>query len=153
MIMSYLTNLLVDDLDEDANEGNLNQFFLELFTHAEGLFVFCQSFPMVRIFLAPPNVRNRPAWYSRLRPTVIRVLHQFMQSRPPNLQLLDDFSGDLEKDGVHYSILSGINFVKSLVDQAMTLVKTAPPDTSSRYRLITLLGIYGLATMVHVHVQ
>ena len=132
VVMSYLTNLLVDGLDEDANEGSLNQFFLELFTHAEGLFVFCQSFPMVRVFLAPPNVRNRPVWYSRLRPTIIRVLHQFMQTRPPNLQLLDDFSGDLEKDGVHYSILSGINFVKAMVDQAMTLVKFQPPDPSIR---------------------
>ena len=135
VVMSYLTNLLVDHLDEDANEGCLNQFFLELFTQTEGLFVFCQSFPMVRMFLAPPNVRNRPAWYARLRPTIIRALHQFMQTRPPNLQLLDDFSGDLEKDGIHYSILSGINFVKSLVDQAMTLIKTPPPDPTTRLGL------------------
>ena len=138
VILSYLTNLLVDGLDEDANEGSLNQFFLELFTHAEGLFVFCQSFPMVRVFLAPPNVRNRPVWYSRLRPTVIRVIHQFMQTRPPNLQQLDDFSGDLEKDGIHYSIFSGINFVKSMVDQAMTLVKFQPPDPSIRYYSVYL---------------
>ena len=78
--------------------------------------------------MAPPNVRNRPLWYSRLRPTIIRVLHQFLQTRPSNLQLLDDYAGELEKDGVHYTILSGINFVKSLVDQTMVLVKSAPPD-------------------------
>ena len=128
VILSYLTNLLVDHLGEDSNEGCLNQFFLELFTQTDGLFVFCQSFPMLRVFLAPPNVRNRPLWYTRLRPTIIRVLHQFLQTRPSNLQLLDDYAGELEKDGVHYTILSGINFVKSLVDQTMVLVKSTPPD-------------------------
>ena len=72
-------------------------------------------------------------WYSRLRPTIIRVLHRFLQTKPPNLQVLDDFSGDLEKDGVHYSILSGVNFVKGLADQAVELSRVAPPDPTVRY--------------------
>lgn len=92
---------------------------------------------MVRMFIAPPNVRMRPVWYSKLRPTIIRVLHQFLRSRPPNLQILDDFAGDIDRDGIHYSILSGINFVKSLVDQSTELVKVAPPDPSARYQLLT----------------
>ena len=60
------------------------------------------------------------------------MLHRFLQSRPPNLQILDDFAGDVDKDGIHYSILSGINFVKSITDQAVELVKTACPDPSVR---------------------
>ena len=132
VILSYLTNILVDSLGEDSNEGDLNQIFLELFTHNDGLFSFCQSFPTVRVFLSPPNVRLKPTWFSRLRPSIIRVLHRFLQSRPPNLQILDDFAGDVDKDGVHYSILSGINFVKSITDQAVELVKTACPDPSVR---------------------
>ena len=92
---------------------------------------------MVRMFIAPPNVRMRPVWYSKLRPTIIRVLHQFLRSRPPNLQILDDFAGDIDRDGIHYSILSGINFVKSLVDQSTKLVKVAPPDPSARYQFLT----------------
>ena len=132
VVISYLTNIIVDTLGEDSNEGCLNQFFIDLFTQGDGLFGFCTSFPTVRIFLAPPNVRLRPMWYSRLRPTIVRVLHRFLQTRPPNLQILEDFSGDLEKDGVHYSILSGVNFVKSLADQAIELSRVAPPDPSVR---------------------
>ena len=132
VILSHLINILVDSLGEDSNEGDLNQLFIELFTQSDGLFGFCQSFPGVRIFIAPPNIRLRPMWYSRFRPTILRILHRFLQARPPNLQLLDDFSGDLEKDGIHYTILSGINFVKGLADQAVELSKVNPPDPSQR---------------------
>ena len=128
VILSFLTNIIVDTLSEDSNEASLNQLFIELFTQTNGLFSFCSTFPTVRVFLAPPNVRLRPNWYSRLRPTIIRVLHQFLQTRPPNLQLLEDYSGDLEKDGIHYNILAGINFVKGLADQVIELMKSAPPD-------------------------
>ena len=129
-MISFLTNILVDTLGEDSNEGDLNPLFIELFTQSNGLFDFCKSFPLVRVFLAPPNIRLKPMWYSRLRPTIIRVLHRFLQTRQPNLQILDDFAGDLEKDGVHYSILAGVNFVKSVADQA--LVKAAPPYPAVR---------------------
>ena len=125
--------MLIDSLSEDANEGCLTQLFIELFTQSDGLFGFCQSFPMVRMFIAPPNVRLKPMWFSKLRPTIIRLLHQFLRSRPPNLQVLDDFAGDIDRDGVHFSILSGINFVKSLVDQSVELAKVASPDPSVRY--------------------
>lgn len=128
VILSFLTNVIVDTLGEDSNEACLNQLFIELFTQSNGLFSFCSTFLTVRVFLAPPNVRLRPNWYSRLRPTIIRVLHQFLQTRPVNLQILDDYSGDLEKDGVHYNILAGINFVKGLADQVIELMKSAPPD-------------------------
>ena len=105
VIMSFLTNIIADTLDEDSNEASLNQLFIELFTQTDGLFGFCQSFPAIRVFISPPNVRLKPTWYSRLRPTIIRVFHQFLLTRPNNLQILEDFSGDLEPDGIHYSIL------------------------------------------------
>ena len=142
VILSYLTNVIVDALGEDANEGCLNQLFIEMFTHNDGLFGFCQSFPLIRVFLAPPNVRNRPLWYSRLRPTIIRVLHRFMQSRPRNLQLLDDYAGDLDQDGVHFTILSGMNFVKALADQVTELVQSAPPEVSIRFVLILIATLH-----------
>ena len=130
VIMLFLTNIIADTLDEDSNEASLNQLFIELFTQADGLFGFCQSFPAIRVFISPPNVRLKPTWYSRLRPTIIRVFHQFLLTRPNNLQILEDFSGDLEPDGIHYSILAGINFVKSLVDQASVLIKSPVPDST-----------------------
>ena len=128
VIVSFLTNVIVDSLEEEANEASLNRLFIELFTQSDGLFSFCATFPAIRVFLAPPNVRLRPSWYSKLRPTVVRVLHHFLQTRPANLQILEDFSGDLEKDGIHYNIMAGVNYVKSLADQVIELVKTAPPD-------------------------
>ena len=128
VILTYLTNLIVDELDENANEASITQLFMTLFTQSGGLFSFCQSFPHIRMFLAPPNLRTRPSWYPRLRPTIIRIFHQFLLTRPPNLQLLNDYSGSLELDGVHFSILCGINFVKGLVDQAVELLKDDPPE-------------------------
>ena len=142
IILSYLTNVIVSSLGEDSNEGCLNQLFLELFSQNNGLFAFCQSYPQVRIFLAHPNIRLQPSWYSRLRPVIIRVMHRFLQTKPPNLQILDDYSGDLEKDGVHYSILSGINFVKSLVDQAMELFRSEAPDPTVKLVLGFLLTLF-----------
>ena len=85
IILSYLTNVIVSSLGEDSNEGCLNQLFLELFSQNDGLFAFCQSYPQVRIFLAHPNIRLQPSWYSRLRPVIIRVMHRFLQTKPPNL--------------------------------------------------------------------
>ena len=128
VILTYLANLIVDELDENANEASITQLFMTLFTQSGGLFSFCQSFPHIRMFLAPPNLRTRPSWYPRLRPTIIRIFHQFLLTRPPNLQLLNDYSGSLELDGVHFSILCGINFVKGLVDQAVELLKDDPPE-------------------------
>jgi len=145
-----LTNIVVDCLDENANEGSLNQLFIELFTQTGGLFNFCQSFPHVRMFLAPPNIRLRPNWYPKFRPTVIRVLHQFMLSRPQNLQLLQDFSGDLDKEGIHFSILCGINFVKSLADQTLELMKIDPPVPSIKlvFYFILIRGFRDLQDLI-----
>ena len=126
--MTYLTNIIVDSLDEKTNEGFIRQLFIDLFTTAGGLYNFCQSFPNVRMFISPPNVRLTPSWYPAIRPTIIRVLHQFLQTKPPNLQLLQDYSGDLEHDGIHYTILAGINFVKGLTDQVLELIKVRPTE-------------------------
>ena len=108
--------MLIDSLSEDANEGCLTQLFIELFTQSDGLFGFCQSFPMVRMFIAPPNVRMKPMWFSKLRPTIIRVLHQFLHSRPPNLQVLDDFAGDIDRDGVHFSMDPSVRYLFPFMD-------------------------------------
>ena len=108
VIMLFLTNIIADTLDEDSNEASLNQLFIELFTQADGLFGSCQSFPAIRVFISPPNVRLKPTWYSRLRPTIIRVFHQFLLTRPNNLQILEDFSGDLSLMAFTIQFLPGL---------------------------------------------
>ena len=51
-----------------------------------------------------------------------------MSSRPPNIQILEDFAGDLDPDGLHYSIMAGVLYVQGLHDQAIHLSLTPPQD-------------------------
>ena len=55
-----------------------------------------------------------------------------MVGRPVNLQLLEDHPGELDPDGVHFSIMSGVNFVKDLHDQTVQLAHQAPLDPQVR---------------------
>ena len=128
-MMSFLTNCLVDFIGEECSgEGVIAQALLSILTGPGGVFAFCQSYPTLRCFLSPPNVRNRPSWYPCNRPIILRVLHQIMVGRPVNLQLLEDHPGELDPDGIHFSKMSGVNFVKDLHDQAVQLAHQAPPD-------------------------
>ena len=134
VILAFLTNCVVDGMGEEGAGGDaaLSQTLMQLFTNASGIFSFCQSYPTVRVFLSPPSVRNKPSWYSRSRPTILKALHQLLLTRPVNLQVLEDCAGDLDPDGIHYSIMAGINYVKDLHDQAVQLMQFAPPDPKIR---------------------
>ena len=72
----------------------------------------------------------------RFRPVILRALQQVLLTRPSNLQLLEDFSGTLDPDGVHYNILSGMNYVQDLHDQVVQLSQQPPPDPSIRYSYV-----------------
>ena len=138
VIISFLTNMLVDALPEEATDGDVQQAMSELLVN-DGIYGFCLTFPDVRVFLAAPNIRLKPIWYSRLRPTIIRCLHQFLESAPQNLQLLEDFGGDLEPDQVHFMLMSGICYVKHLVDRTVELLALPVPDKQKRYWLFVRL--------------
>ena len=95
VVMSFLTNCLVDSLGEDCSgEGAIVQSLMAIFSGQGGVFAFCQSYPTIRCFISPPNVRNKPHWYPRFRPIILRVLQQIMLGRPLNLQLLEDHPGE-----------------------------------------------------------
>ena len=55
-----------------------------------------------------------------------------METAPINLQLLEDFNGDLDKDQIHFSVLSGIYYVKHLVDRSLELMSRPPPEVKQR---------------------
>ena len=133
--MSVLTNIVIDAVGEECagGEGALSQILMTVFGGPGGLFTFAQSYPTIRMFLAPPGVRNRPAWYPRFRPVVLRLLQQHLLSRPQNLELLEDFQAELDPDGVHYSIMSGVTFVQDLHDQACQLMLQPAPDPRKRW--------------------
>ena len=132
MIMSVLTNFLTDDLNEGSTEGGIIESFNKTLTGTDGIYPFCLSFPQVRFFICPPNLRLKPSWYPRLRPSILRVLHQFLGEKPPNLTLLDDFIGDLEPDLIHFTHFSGVNYVQSIVDQSCSLIQKPPADPIMR---------------------
>ena len=136
VIMSLLTNIYCDELGDGCDDGTLNQANLKIFSGPQGIFPFCASFPTVRMFLALPNVREQPYWYPKFRPNILRALHQVMISRPPNLQLLEDFQGALDPDGVHFQIMEGVNFAHFLVDQACVLMSQPVPEVTLRYIFI-----------------
>ena len=130
VVMSFLTNCLIDGIGEDCSSGEaaLNQTLMNIFMSPGGVFAFCQSYPQLRCFISPPNIRNRPHWYPRFRPIILRALNHILLSRPQNLQLLEDHPGELDPDGVHFNIMSGVNFVQDLHDQSVHLALQAPPD-------------------------
>ena len=63
-----------------------------------------------------------------------------MRDSPPNLLLLDDFCRELDPDGVHFTILAGVNFIQFMVDQAAELIARPPADAVTRYDLFRSLG-------------
>ena len=132
--MAFLTNMIADGIGEDCSggEGALTQTLLTIFTHTGGIFGFCQSFPALRFFISPPSIRHKPIWYPKFRPIILNSLQQDLQTRPPNLQLLEDHPGVLDPDGVHFNILSGIDYVQDLHDQAVQLSLVPPPDPKLR---------------------
>ena len=69
VIMSFLTNCLVDGVGEEGKGGEaaLSQTLMQIFGGPSGVFAFAQSYPTVRFFISPPNVRNKPTWFPRDR--------------------------------------------------------------------------------------
>ena len=134
VVMSFLTNCLVDGVGEEGKGGEaaLSQTLMQIFGGSSGVFAFAQSYPTVRFFISPPNVRNKPTWFPRFRPVILQAFQQILSNRPPNLQVLKDKSGELDPDGVHFSLMAGILFVQDLHNQAVQLMLTAMPDPKIR---------------------
>ena len=134
VIMSFITNCLVDGIGEEGigGEAALSQTLMQIFGGSSGVFAFCQSYPTVRFFLSPPNVRNKPTWYPKFRPVILQALQQMMMNRPSNLQILEDRPGELDPDGIHFNLMAGILYVQDLHDQATQLMLTAAPDPKVR---------------------
>ena len=70
---------------------------------------------------------------------IIRLFHQFFRERPVNLQILPDYSGELDPDGIHFNIWARVNFVKGLADQVSELMQMAPPDPKTTL-VLTLIS-------------
>lgn len=72
-------------------------------------------------FLAQPNVRTRPRWFLPLMPSILRSLSGVLSAHNPDLFTIKSFSSgvsELDSDGVHFSALSGRDYVLHLIDQS-----------------------------------
>ena len=134
VIMALLTNIIIDGLGDECagGETTLAQILMQIFINGGGIFDFCRSYPSVRFFIAPPNIRNKPSWYPRFRPTILRVFQQVLSGRPQNLQALEDYPGTLDNDGIHFNLMSGILYVQDMFDQSVRLMLQPSPDVSIR---------------------
>ena len=148
VIISCLTNFITDLLCEKSSDGDLQQLLRDVFVNDGGIFGFCTTFPSVRVFVAPPNVRLKPQWYVRLRPSVIRAFHQVLETAPINLQAIEDFQGEFEPDQVHFTCLSGIYFVQHLADRVLGMLEAPLPDKPIRYFVTVLFFGCGLINLI-----
>ena len=76
--------------------------------------------------------RTSPVWYREGLPEVLTTFSQiFSQERPSNLHLLSSFATpSFEKDGVHLTSYSGLEFLLHLFDGSQELLDglSSPPD-------------------------
>ena len=49
-----------------------------------------------------------------------------------NLQMVEDYSGDLDKDQIHFTCMAGIYYVKHLVDRSLELLSAPVPAQNIR---------------------
>ena len=124
-----MCDFLTEDID--ARPGQLSLLMETVFRGESGFTQICKMLPNVDIFISPPNIRNRPSWYPSYRREVLAAVSIEVDTGPSNLHLLDDFMGVLESDGIHFNILSAINFAKNLADQSLAL-KARPQDSRKR---------------------
>ena len=143
-MLSCLTNFITDQMCDESSDGEIQQFFSEIFVNDGGIFGFCATFPDLRFFICPPNVRNKPYWYSRLRPSIIRAFHQFLLLGPANLQAIEDFSGELDRDQIHFTMLSGIYYVQHIADQVVALLGAPVPSAPIRLVHFILIKLIDL---------
>jgi hypothetical protein len=125
-ILSCITNFLVDSSDSSSSAsirvGQAMDDFFDRFVE------YCLANPSRKYFVCPPMYRSTPLWY---RDGLSEILTRFSTSfakaavRSSNLYAMPGFpSPSLEKDGVHLTAYSGLEFVLHLFDSARVLLGT-----------------------------
>ena len=130
-ILACLTNFLTGSGPEgpDSISQRINPVLQDL---RETLLEVCDSLPDRQFLLSPPMYRTSPVWYREGLPEVLTTFSQiFSQERPSNLHLLSSFATpSFEKDGIHLTSYSGLEFLLHLFDGSQELLDglSSPPD-------------------------
>jgi hypothetical protein len=130
-ILSCITNFLTDSSDSSSSAAlRVGQAMDDFFAR---VVEFCTAHPGRRFFICPPMYRTTPLWY---RDGLSEILTRFSASyasaavKAKNLHAMPGFpSPSLEKDGVHLTAYSGLEFVLHLFDSAKILLTTLSSST------------------------
>ena len=72
-------------------------------------------------FLAPPTMRLTPGWYGKLQPRISKIIYKNLKETQPRLMPLPAYlmdRGGLDTDGVHFSAVTGYDYVIHLIDKS-----------------------------------
>ena len=97
----------------------------------------CLSNPDRFYTISPPMYRVHPLWYREGLPEILSMFSQaFSFERPENLLLLSSFpTPEYEKNGVHLTAYSGLEYISHLYDSSNDLIEAlslAPPAATMR---------------------
>jgi len=76
-------------------------------------------------FLAPPTMRSTPKWYGKLQPRITRLIYKNLKEVQPRLTPLPAYlmdSSGLDSDGIHFSAVTGFDYVIHLIDKSRCVI-------------------------------
>jgi hypothetical protein len=94
----------------------------------------CERKPSRSFAVSPPMYRTTPVWYRDGLPEILSLFSgAFKEDRPKNLFLMSSFSTpEFDKDGIHLTAFSGLDFVVGLFDSAEEVIDRAKKSPQLR---------------------
>ena len=129
-ILSCISNFLASS-DEDPMVSKRVEPVLDEFCTIVS--TACTARPEVSFLISPPMYRTSPLWYREGLPELLTRFSSFLRERPANLHLLPSFpTPDFERDGIHLTAYSGLEFMIHLFDSAVSLLDSLNSDCEQR---------------------
>ena len=130
-ILSCLSNFVSSTEATDSIAHRVGPLFDDVFARVAQ---DCDANLARKYLVCPPMYRQSPQWYRDGMPEILGKFSTIskLYSRP-NLALLPSFpSPELEKDGVHLTLYSGLEFVLHLFDSAKAMLASFEASTDQR---------------------
>lgn len=141
IIVACITNMLTASEEAGSIAARVGPILREFRAHLDA---FCASRVTTLVAVSPPMYRILPHWFSVGLPEILIEFSACMSAnRPANLHLINSFSTpELQPDGVHLSLYSGLRYVVHLFDAARAISEApAPPQelaaTTEAIRVVT----------------
>jgi hypothetical protein len=121
LILSCITNFLTGSSEDDV-VGKRVEPLIDSFL--EKINQFRVSSPGCGVFVSPPMYRHSPVWYRDGLPEILTKFSLIMtRDKAPGVHLLPSFSTpEFEKDGIHLTWYSGLEYLLHLFDASESLL-------------------------------